>query len=310
MVHVVGVVAEQEGHHQAVGEGAAAADGHQGIHVGRPVDQGREAAQKIAPAKDQHRDGQDQLQDGVVHRVAHHGEELRQRQRRRQHLAHGDVEQQRGEDRRPDEAVLLGTVGGVLLRLLGLLGLRRGLVLVEGGAEARLRDFRDDVLRLGLLLVIGDGQDAGGEVHVAALHPRQTAGHPLHRGAARGAVHPRDVVFFLAHGQVLSPAAPPCFRVRQIPPGGIFYSRTNIYPWGVFCQEGKSLHLDRFLGNAGKRPEPRPHPGENRNGIVIENLCPFCYNRGVKGDPRGVSGATPPSPPGIVNSVVRWNIQT
>ena len=106
---------------------------------------------------------------------------------------------------------LLGTVGGVLLRLLGLLGLRRRLVLVEGGAEARLRDFRDDVLRLGLLLVIGDGQDAGGEVHVAALHPRQTAGHPLHRGAARRAVHPRDVVFFLAHGKIPFPSRPSFF---------------------------------------------------------------------------------------------------
>ena len=211
MVHVVGIVAEQEGHHKTVGEGAAAADGHERIHVGRPVDEGGEAAQKIAPAKDQHRNGQDQLQDGVVHRVAHHGEELRQGEGRRQHLAHGDVEQQHREDRRPDEAVLLGTVGGVLLRLLGLLRLCRGLVLVEGGAEARLRYLVDDVLRLGLFLVIGDGQDAGGEVHVAALHPRQTAGHPLHRGAARGAVHPRDVVFFLAHGKIPFPSRPSFF---------------------------------------------------------------------------------------------------
>ena len=207
-------IGDQKGHHQAVCKGAAGTDGHQGIHVGIAVEEGLEASQEeVSPAVE---DGnsQDQLQNGEIHRMGMHGKNVRQGQGRQaegQHLAHGDVQQRHRECGSDDQLRLL-LPQGRRFSILCALGRSRGrMILVQGCAEARLFHLGHDLLRLYLAFVIADGHNAGGEVHVAALHPRQTAGHPLHRCAARRAVHPRDVIFFLAHGKIPFPSRPSFF---------------------------------------------------------------------------------------------------
>ena len=90
----VGIIRDQKSHHHTVGKGAGGTDGYQRIHVGISVNQRLEAAGEEMAAAVQHRDGQQQLQDGKVHRMGVHGEEIRQRQRRQsegKHLSHGHI---------------------------------------------------------------------------------------------------------------------------------------------------------------------------------------------------------------------------
>ena len=179
----------------------------------------------------EHRHRQEQLQHREVHGVGVHGEEVRQGQgwqAKGQHLPHGHIQQHRGEHRRRDE-LGLPPPQCRRLRVLGVLdrGGRRVLQ-VEGGAEAGLLHLGDDLLLGTLGLVIVDGHDAGGQVHLAALHARQLPGDPLHRRTARRAVHPGDVVLLFPHDR-------PPFCRRGIPSGGILFGSQYIPLRGI-CQ--------------------------------------------------------------------------
>ena len=199
----VDIVGNEEGHHHAVNERAGGADGHQGIHVGVPVEQGLEAVDEEIPAAVQHRDGQQQLQNRKVHGMGVHGEQVWQGQAGQsegQHLAHGHIQQQRRENGGNDQLVLFPPQLQLLRVLAGLHRSRLRLVLVELGAEARLFHLGHDLLRRHLVFVVDDGHALRYQIHVAALHARQLPGHPLHGRAARRAVHPGDVIYFFPHG--------------------------------------------------------------------------------------------------------------
>ena len=225
VVDIAGIVGDQEGHHQAVGKGAAGADGHQGVHVGVAVEQGLEAPVEEVAAAVQHRHGQDQLQHREVHGMGVHGENVRQGQGRQpegQHLPHGHIQQHRGEHRRRDQLVF-SPLQGSGLRVLGVLDRSRGrMVQVQGGAEARLLHLGHNLLLGALTFIVCNGHDACRQVHLAALHAGQLPGDPLHGRAARGAVHPGDVIFFFPHDSLPSAGG-------RYPPG-VFFLRPNIYP--------------------------------------------------------------------------------
>ena len=130
-----------------------------------------------------------------------HGEDVRQGQGGQaegQHLAHGYIQQRRGKDRRHDQFRLFPFQSGFFLALHGL---RRFFLLLrmEGAAEASFLHFRRDLFRAHLAFVVADGHDAGGQIHVATLHAGEPPGHFFHGRAARRAVHPGDVIFFLFH---------------------------------------------------------------------------------------------------------------
>ena len=232
IVDVAGIVGDQKGHHQAVRKGAAGADGHQGVHVGVAVEEGLEAPLEEVPAAVQHRHGQDQLQHREIHGMGVHGEEVRQGQSWQpegQHLPHGHIQQHRGEHRRRDQLDLPPLQGGGLC-ILSILDRGGGRVLqVQGGAEACLLHLGHDLLLGALTFIVCNGHDTGGEIHLAARHAGQLPGDPLHGRAARGAVHPGDVVFFFSHRNLQS--------AGEIPSGGIL-SETYYIPLGGICQGG------------------------------------------------------------------------
>ena len=186
------------------------------------------AGVEAAPAVE-HRNSQEQLQDGKVHRMGVHGKEVRQRQRRQaegQHLSHRHVEQSHGEDGCRDQLIFFPAQ----FRRFGVFEILGGdffMFGVKRGTKARFLHLGDDLFRRDLRFVIGNGHDAGGQVYVTAVHARQLPGDPLHRGAACGAVHAGDVVFFLSHGSLLGLA---------VTPGGYFPNGWSIYPLGVFVK--------------------------------------------------------------------------
>ena len=161
-----------------------------------------------------------------------HGEEVRQGQSwqpERQHLPHGHIQQHRGEHRRRDQLDLPPLQGGGLC-ILSILDRGGGRVLqVQGGAEACLLHLGHDLLLGALTFIVCNGHDTGGEIHLAALHAGQLPGDPLHGRAARGAVHPGDVVFFFSHRNLQS--------AGEIPSGGIL-SENYYIPLGGICQGG------------------------------------------------------------------------
>ena len=175
------------------------------------MEQCLEAAGVEVPSAVEDRDGQQQLQNGEVHRMGVHGKEVRQGQRGQaegQHLSHGYIEQYQGENGCSDQFILFPPQ---LCRLCVLKVLSGNFLVlgVKRSTEARLLHLGDDLFRCDLRFIIGDGHDTGGQVHVTAVHARQFSGDPLHRGAACGAVHAGDVVFFLSHRSLLGLAVTP-----------------------------------------------------------------------------------------------------
>ena len=131
-----------------------------------------------------------------------HGEQIRQRQGRQaegQHLPHGHIQQGTGKDSRNDQFPLFSPQLRLLRVLAGLDRSRFLLFLMELGPEARLFHLGDDLLRRHLRFVINDGHALRHQIHVAAFHPRQPPGHFFHRRAARGAVHPGNIIYFFPH---------------------------------------------------------------------------------------------------------------
>ena len=210
----------------AVHHGGGRAHGHQGVHVGRPVPQGLEAALVVLVVDIEDGKGQQQLGQGVGPHVLMPGQEGGDRHA--QHMPHGQVEQGQQEHHGPHEAalhprqlLLQDVVGAALLRLGPGPGGERGPI-------ARGLHRLDDVVGGQDALVKIRRHGVGHQAHVGGADALQLAHRLLHMGRAGGTAHARNIEFLL-HAQYLrfSPwgqrprYTPPGWGVIIIPPEGV-----------------------------------------------------------------------------------------
>ena len=204
-------ISQPEHGEQPVHQRRPRANGHQGIHVGRPVPQRLKTRLEKMAVDKQHGDCQKQLGQGVYQRVFHTHKEPGHRQPH--HAAHGNVHQghQQHNGRNKPALHLLLAVQGLVLPGLPLaaetaLAWRGCLPLQRGGAVADFFHSLDDVLLAHLALVVGDGHLVGQQADVYILHALQFGDAPGHVGLAGGAGHAGDVVFFCFHIVLLTSA--------------------------------------------------------------------------------------------------------
>ena len=159
-----------------------------------------------------------------------HGKDIRQGQGGQpegQHLAHGNIQQRQRESTGGQQLPFFAVQGRFFLIFNSF---RRFFLLfrMQNTAKACFFHFFRDLFRADLGFVVAYGHNAGSQIDVATLYAGEPPGHFLHGRAARRAMHPGNVIFFLFHGTS-------CV-VGNIPPGGIF-AGINIYPPGGICQE-------------------------------------------------------------------------
>ena len=209
-VPVAEPIGQPEHGEQPVHQRRPRANGHQGIHVGRPVPQRLKARLEKVPVDKQNRYGQEQLGQGVHQGVFHTHKEPGHR--KTHHAAHSDVHQGHQQHNRGNKPALhlFLAVHGLVLASLPLaaepaLALGGGwLLLQRGSAVADFFHRLDDVLLAHLALVVGDGHLVGQQADVYLLHALQLGDAPGHVGLAGGAGHAGDVVFFCFHTLLLT----------------------------------------------------------------------------------------------------------
>ena len=181
-----------DGEH-AVYHGGGGAHSDEGVHVGRPVEQGLKADLIVFVVEIHNWQGEQQLGQAKGHRVFHAQKEAGQGSTH--HVAHGDVEQGDQKDEGPDQPVLHG---GELFLQTGLgpgSGGLDGGCLRQGGPIARVDDGVDDAAGGEDVLVVLDGHGVGHQADLSLLHAIQPADRLFHMSGAGRTGHACDVKF-------------------------------------------------------------------------------------------------------------------